>query len=232
MTTVSGAIRDTQGNALSGTQVTVKYLRPLVGADGGAAVANIRVLETDGSGILTIPDLLPGHYEITVSAPTSSTSASPLFLSRSTITVNGEPTQTLESALDTNVITITPNAIQQAIAARDAAQRAQSVASISEKTANYTLQDSDKGTFVVTTGASPVTITIPTDATGGFTETVVISLQQQGTGMLSIAADSGVTLDGISAGSTDIQQQWGAAQVIRLGANAWTVLGLTYGVAA
>lgn len=135
-------------------------------------------------------------------------------------------------AENVSTVPITPAILQQAIAARDAAQRAQSVASISEKTADYTLQDSDKGTLIASAGASDVAVTIPTDATGGFTEAVVISFLQTGTGALSLAAASGVTLNGMAEGQTSIQQRWGAAQVIRLSADAWSIVGLTDEVAA
>lgn len=114
-----------------------------------------------------------------------------------------------------------------AVAAAEAAQRAQSVASILPITSNYTLNGGNKGMLIASTGAGAVTVTIPTDAAGGFAETVVITFQQTGTGVLSIAAAAGVTLNGVNGGATEIQQAYGAAQIIRYGSNEWTIIGLT-----
>jgi hypothetical protein len=123
-TTVSGIVSDTQGNPLPGLQVTISYLRQLVGANGGAAVENTRVFVTDGAGLLEMPDLLPGHYSIAVSVPTNSLTALPVVLRRGTMTVLNEGTQSLESALDEATVFIEPSALQLAIEAKLAAEAA------------------------------------------------------------------------------------------------------------
>ena len=122
--TVSGIVRDTEGNALSGLQVTILYFRPLVGADGGAAVANTRIFTTNGAGLLTMANLLPGSYSIDISLPISSSSVPAIFLRSASLVVLNQATQTLESAIVENVFPITPTLLQEAIAARDAAEAA------------------------------------------------------------------------------------------------------------
>ncbi len=132
MTTVSGVVRDTQQNPLAGLQVTISYLRPLVGSSGGAAVENTRVFITDGGGLLTMAGLLPGRYSISISVPVNSLTAQPIVLRAGTLTVLDQATQTLESALDENVDVITPTILQQALDARDEAEAAASDASQSK----------------------------------------------------------------------------------------------------
>ena len=99
MTTVSGILRDTQKNPLPGLDVTVRYTKPLAGFDDGAAVQTDRFFETDLNGLLTMYDLVPGHYRFVVFVP--SNEATTLTVPReATMTVQDVPTMTLEEALD------------------------------------------------------------------------------------------------------------------------------------
>lgn len=113
MTIVSGIVRDTQGNLAPNLPVAVKYMRPLVGYDGGAVFENIRLFTTSGAAVLTMA-LVPGHYEISVTVPPSSAGSIPEQIRLGSMTVLDQETQTLESALDQN-IALTPNVVQQAI---------------------------------------------------------------------------------------------------------------------
>ncbi len=227
MTTLTGVVRDTQKKALAHTDVRLTYTRGIVGFDGGAAVRKTHEAKTSAQGLLSVPNLVPGQYDIVIFAPASTSETQTKVGWRGVLVIPAQPSVTLEDALTVNFAPVTPTSVQQASAAAQAAERAQSVASISEKSADYTLVDPDKGTLIASTGAALVTVTIPTDATGGFTETIVISFQQFGSGAMSVAAASGVMLNGVTGGSTQIQQQWGTAQAIRIGENEWTIFGLT-----
>lgn len=129
MTTVSGIIRDTQGNPLAGVNVSVRYKRPLVGFNGGAAAQNVRLFTADGSGEVVMADLVPGRYDIQISVPPTSASGTPVQIVSGPMTVLDVASMTLEAALDDNFAPITPSLVQQAIdAAASAAQSAQDAA--------------------------------------------------------------------------------------------------------
>lgn len=120
MGTVSGIVRDTQGNAAPGATVTVVYQKALVGYNGGAAVQNTRVFETDGTGLLTMADLIPGHYEISFAIPANDTTTQTVMRTGALTVLEAD--QTLEAALDTGIGEITPSSLQQAAASAQLAQ--------------------------------------------------------------------------------------------------------------
>ena len=112
MTTVTGILRDAQQNAIPNAGVTVRYTRALVGFDGGAVAQNDRLFTTDGSGLLTMTDLIPGHYEISVSMPVNA-NTSQAVIRRGTMSVLDDGPMALEDALDSH-ITVTPSVLLQA----------------------------------------------------------------------------------------------------------------------
>jgi len=120
MTTVTGILRDAQQNAIPNAGVTVRYTRALVGFNGGAVAQNDRLFTTDGSGELVMPDLIPGHYEISVSMPVNA-NTSQAVIKRGTMSVLDDGPMALEDALDSN-ITVTPSVLLQAQAAAAAAE--------------------------------------------------------------------------------------------------------------
>lgn len=227
MTQVTGPLFDELGGLLADSTCVVQAVSALVGQGGGGRVKRGSEVVTDGTGIFSA-DIRPGEYILTVVVQSS---GGPSARVQGRMRVPPDGPVTLESVLDKNAETFTPSLIAQAVSAATAATRAQSVASISEKTGDYTLSDADKGTLIASTGAGAVKVTIPTDASGGFTETVVVSFQQKGAGALSIAAAQGVTINGVDGGSTQMQQRYGTAQAIRYGADEWTIFGLTDEVA-
>ena len=120
MTTVTGILRDAQQNAIPNAGVTVRYTRALVGFDGGAVAQNDRLFTTDGSGELTMTDLIPGHYDVFVSMPVNA-NTSQAVIRRGTMSVLDDGPMSLEDALDSN-ITVTPSVLLQAQAAAAAAE--------------------------------------------------------------------------------------------------------------
>lgn len=86
-------------------------------------------------------------------------------------------------------------------------------------TSNTTLLDSYAGCLLYVTGT--VTITIPSTLSVG-TE---IEIMNYGTGIITIAAASGVTLNGDSQGSVTIDNQYTSAVLKAITATAWVVQG-------
>ncbi len=96
---------------------------------------------------------------------------------------------------------------------------AQTSARIVSKSAAYTLQSSDAGCLLTVTGTT--TITIPSTLPLG-TE---IEIMNYGTGTITVAAASGVTLNGTSAGSKTITDQYTSAVLKAITATAWVIQG-------
>lgn len=96
---------------------------------------------------------------------------------------------------------------------------AQTSARIVSKSSAYTLQSSDAGCLFAVTGTT--TITIPSTLSVG-TEIEVLNY---GTGTVTVAAASGVTLNGTSAGSKQIKEQYTSAVLKAITATAWVIQG-------
>jgi hypothetical protein len=73
--------------------------------------------------------------------------------------------------------------------------------------------------------ASPNTLTIPTDASVEFPIGTEIRVIQIGSGTTSISGNTGVTLNGISAGTGAITGQWDEVRLYKSGVNTWYVTG-------
>ncbi|WP_460193643.1 hypothetical protein [Thermosynechococcus sp. FA-CM-4201] len=89
------------------------------------------------------------------------------------------------------------------------------------QTANYTLQASDNGKFVAVNASSAVTITVPTGLTVG----TQVLLGRRGTGTVTVAPATGVTLNG-TATPLNLQSQWkGVVTLWCYASNSWWVFG-------
>lgn len=92
---------------------------------------------------------------------------------------------------------------------------------------NYTLVLDDA--VVRMTSGSANTLTVPTNAAVAFPTGSVIMVWSEGAGTTTIAGDTGVTLQGnggsVSAGSCDIQTQYGAATLVKVATDTWNVAG-------
>lgn len=96
---------------------------------------------------------------------------------------------------------------------------AQTSARIISKSAAYTLASGDEGCLFCVSGTT--TITIPSTLPVG-TE---IEIMNYGTGTVTVAAASGVTLNGTSAGSKTIETQYTSAVLKAITATAWVIQG-------
>lgn len=94
---------------------------------------------------------------------------------------------------------------------------------------NYTLVIGDQNGVVLMSSGSANTLTIPTNASVAFPTGTKIEVWSTGAGTTSIAGDTGVTLQGnggsASAGSCDIQTQYGGATLTKIATDTWIVGG-------
>lgn len=95
----------------------------------------------------------------------------------------------------------------------------QTSARIVSKSSAYTLASSDAGCLFTVTGTT--TITIP----GTLAVGTEIEIMNYGTGTVTVAAASGVTLNGTSAGSKQITEQYTSAVLKAITATAWVIQG-------
>jgi len=94
----------------------------------------------------------------------------------------------------------------------------------------YTLLASDSGNYLLASNSTTAgTISIPTNATTAFPIGTQITIQQTGTGQLTIqAATSGtttVTSTGATAISPKLRAQYSTATCIKTATDSWTVIG-------
>lgn len=88
----------------------------------------------------------------------------------------------------------------------------------------YTLVLTDADNVVELTNASPITLTIPTNASVAFPIGKVIELHQGGAGTVTVAAAGGVTLQSRGA-LVDLAGQYAIAAVRKVGTNTWRLTG-------
>lgn len=88
----------------------------------------------------------------------------------------------------------------------------------------YTLVLSDKDKLVTANNASAVTVTVPPSV---FSANDIINVQQIGTGQVSFAQGSGVTITSNGATSTapKLRTRYSAASIICSASNTFTIIG-------
>lgn len=87
------------------------------------------------------------------------------------------------------------------------------------------LTDGDASTMLLVSSASPVTVTIPLDATFNFPIGTVINMAQDGTGALTIGNEVGVTVR-IKSGLTNVSSgQYSIITASKVAANYWYLSG-------
>ena len=136
MTQVTGPLFDEVGNLLANTTCVVQAQEALLGQDGGGRAKRGVEVTTSGAGIFDA-DIKPGAHILTVwvQAPGAS---SVTALVRGKLIVLDQANQSLQSALDSDVGDITPSALQQAVAAKDAAEAAAILAQSAYQGRQYT----------------------------------------------------------------------------------------------
>lgn len=89
----------------------------------------------------------------------------------------------------------------------------------------YTLALTDRGQTVTMDNASANTVTIPANSSVAFATGSVVTVIQKGAGVTTIAGATGVTVNGVSAGSGDMSAQWQGVALMKIGTDEWIVSG-------
>lgn len=95
-----------------------------------------------------------------------------------------------------------------------------------------TLEAVDLGCILETTGSSAVTVLIPAEVTVPFEIGALVNVTQVGTGIATVAAAAGVSLNGVVAGSVALDGQWSGVALVKRGADAWIIQGALAGAVA
>lgn len=95
------------------------------------------------------------------------------------------------------------------------------VKAIDTKTDNYTLVITDHGRTLEMNATSGKAFTVPANASVAFALKTYLNLVRYGAGAVTIVGDTGVTINGISAGTVTISDQYGAATIYKRGTNEW-----------
>ena len=126
------------------------------------------------------------------------------------------------------------NATLQALAdAADDAERREAVGGAAPLTptvnaqtgTSYTLALADAGAVVTATNADAVTVTVPTNAAIAYPVGTVINVLQVGAGAVTVEGDTGVTVNGVSAGSVTTTPQYQGVSLLKVGSDEWIVSG-------
>lgn len=96
----------------------------------------------------------------------------------------------------------------------------------------HTLEPVDLGCILETTGSSDITVTIPLEASVPFEIGALINITQVGSGVATITAASGVSLNGVTSGSVALDGPWSGAALSKRGADAWVIQGALAGSVA
>lgn len=89
-----------------------------------------------------------------------------------------------------------------------------------DTTTSLTLALTDEGDVVSLSNASAVAVTIPTNASVAFDTNTQIDIVNLGAGTVTVSGDTGVTVNGVSAGSFTLAQFKGAT-ILKTASNTW-----------
>ncbi len=87
----------------------------------------------------------------------------------------------------------------------------------------YTLVIGDASQIVTLSNASPIALTVPLDSSVAFANGTVITLAQIGAGQVTVAGDTGVTVNGTPG--LKLRTQYSSASLLKLGADNWILIG-------
>ncbi len=91
--------------------------------------------------------------------------------------------------------------------------------------ATYTLALVDAGALVTMNNAAANVVTIPANASVAFDVGAVLSIQQIGAGATTVDGDTGVTVNGVSAGGAAINARYMAVTITKIATNTWLMAG-------
>lgn len=90
----------------------------------------------------------------------------------------------------------------------------------------YTLAAGDAGELVTLANASPITLTVPTNASVPFAIGTQITITRAGSGSVTVVGDTGVVVNSAD-GYLKLRNQWSAGTLIKTNTNSWILIGDT-----
>jgi hypothetical protein len=96
----------------------------------------------------------------------------------------------------------------------------------------HVLELIDTGSILETSGASPVIVTIPAEASVPFEIGALINITQVGSGVATVQAAAGVSLNGVIGGSVALDGPWSGAALTKRGPESWVIQGALAGSVA
>jgi hypothetical protein len=96
---------------------------------------------------------------------------------------------------------------------------------VNAQAGSYTLVIGDEGAAIHMSSASAVTLAVPLSSAVAFPTGSEIEVVALDAGVVSLAGDTGVLINGISAGSADIAAQWQGAILRKYATDPWLLIG-------
>jgi hypothetical protein len=190
-----------------------------MGFKGSASGTTTVQASAVASGTLTLPaatDTLVG--KATTDTLTNKTLTAPVI---STISNSG--TVTIPTGTDTLVArTSTDTLTNKTLTSPTINDARQNITLNAQTGTTYTPVLTDNGRLVTLSNASAITLTVPTNASVAYATGAIINIQQIGAGQVTVAGDTGVTVNGTG---TKTRAQWSAASLIKTATDTWTLIG-------
>ncbi len=92
-------------------------------------------------------------------------------------------------------------------------------------TGNKTLALADINTYNVSQDTTAQTVTVPAQATVTWTADAEIHIEMGNTGVVTVTGATGVTINGVSAGSFALAARFSVVTLKRIGSDSWTLIG-------
>ena len=131
-------------------------------------------------------------------------------------------TQTLTNKTISGSNNTFSNIPQSAVVGLDGAYAPLNI-TIDSKSVSYTLVLTDSAKLIEMNSSSATTLTIPTNSSVAFPIGTTITVLQAGSGQVTIAGASGVTVNGTPGLKT--RTQWSSAALVKRSTDTWVVLG-------
>jgi hypothetical protein len=99
------------------------------------------------------------------------------------------------------------------------------IVTVTEHVVDYTMALTDAGDILEMNKATVIVLTIPDFATVAYPVGTIVSISMTGIGVTSITADTGVTLNGVVAGTGAMNGQWAGVSLYNRAEDVWVVQG-------